>query len=70
MFSASPNWPKPAGPPHALRTGARPLNHEMDAPNAPIPRTTVELPGPAPFSQATQLTIWRLPQSVYVPIIR
>jgi hypothetical protein len=46
------------------------LNHEMDAPNAPIPRTTVELPGPVPFSQAPQLTILRLPQSVYVPMIK
>ena len=31
---------------------------------------TVELPGPAPFSQATQLTILRLPQSVYISMIK
>ncbi|PNI08471.1 hypothetical protein CXX84_11160 [Arthrobacter sp. AFG7.2] len=46
------------------------FNHEMDAPNAPIPRITVELPGPAPFSQATQLTTLRLPQSVYISMIK
>ena len=54
-------------PPRAFHLA---LNHEMDAPNAPIPRITVELPGPVPFSQATQLTILRLPQSVYIPMIK
>ena len=56
MFSASPNWPKPAGPPRALRTAALLLNHEMDAPNAPIPRTPLSCrvrpvqPGHAPHN--------------------
>jgi hypothetical protein len=35
----------------------------------PFHRNTVELPGPGPFSQAPQLTILRLPQSVYIPMI-
>ena len=44
------------------------INAKMDAPNAPIPPVPVELPGPAPC-QAPQLTILRLPQSVYIPMI-
>ena len=45
------------------------LNQKWTPPTRPFPWYSVEPPGPAPFSQATQLTIRALPQSVYIPMI-
>jgi hypothetical protein len=70
MFSASPNWLVPALIWWLLRTaGTWGLTQKWAPPTRPFQRNPVELPGPAPFSQASRLTILRLPQSVYIPII-